>query len=712
MEEAGVDPPVVEGVRRIFLDGIPAKVNASSAEENFLAYYRYGNHSTVDEVPEKTYKALVKDSRKGFTLVLDERVALFMLHCHLTPQGIVDLNTPHKNPRPIFDSSFRPDPWSFSINDWTSKDNEPELTFPGAEMGFMVWLYNLRISYPDEEVCVADDDVSGAFRLMKYHPNCVPLHTSRQCGYCVVNTGGTFGDNTSPSNFDPLGLARRQLAQSLWQKSTEASDWAAEYLPSSVRTAAAPTADEVSSFRRADPDSKNPGVIGSDGRRKSPPHNMHVDDALYADVLRFLRHTILVSVASLFLLLGIPNNPMVPSPLSDDKFEAFYNHERRLVGRRFNSRTLSVGMLDYKREQLVALLQEWLSMPDFGLLDIAHPLGTLENHTRYAVWARCWYFALQNAARRILRTRYHAVKRKFDKKRKTIWCRNRLPQKIQHRVSTLVSRDQAHFLWATKQRSKVTDEVADSVSNLLHFLTVTEDPWEVPLGLIVPRVPHFWSRGDASKKGGGAYCPGLGFWFDLTWSDRVVKGVRDLSLSPKAADYVHINSLEFIVVVLQLAAIKVRLESLTESQAATYFPSGLPDIPVWFGETDNSVSKSWANRATSGSSQGQGLVTVYSELLRTTVVNVECEHVAGKLNIVADDISRNDFSLPLSSRTIQLFRKHSSLESLDYFLPSQEFLQLLTSRLFSKRTPGPCALPRHLGHFVPAGSTTSILPMA
>ena len=305
--------------------------------------------------------------------------------------------------------------------------------------------------------------------------------------------------------------------------------------------------------------------------------------------------------------------------------------------------------------------------------------------------------------------RYHAVKRKFDRKRKAIWYRNRLPQKIQHRISALVSRDQAQFLWATKQRSAISDEIADSVRNILHFLTTNDDPWEVPLGLIIPRTPHFWSRGDASKKGGGAYCPGLGFWFDLTWSDRVVKGVRDLS--PTSPGYVHINSLEFIVVVLQLAAIKVRLGSLTDQQAAKYFPNGRPDIPVWFGETDNSVSKSWANRATSGSSQGQGLVTVYSELLRTTLVNVECEHLAGKLNLVADDISRNDFSLPASCRISQLFQKHSLLESLDYFLPSQELLQLLTSRLFSRRTPEPCVLPMHLGRFVPAGSTISFLPV-
>jgi len=175
---AGVDERVYRDLHQIFCDGIPALCQAEATEENFLAYYRYGNHSTVDEDPEKTCKAMVKDSCKGFTLLLDQRAILLMLHCHLTPQGVVDLNTPHKSPRPIFDSSFRPEPLCWAINDWNSPDNEPTLTFSTAEMEFMVWLYNLQTTYPADEIYLADDDISGTFRLMKCHPNLVPMHSS------------------------------------------------------------------------------------------------------------------------------------------------------------------------------------------------------------------------------------------------------------------------------------------------------------------------------------------------------------------------------------------------------------------------------------------------------------------------------------------------------------------------------------------------------
>ena len=700
---AGVDDSVVADLRRVFLDGIPAKCQAFTTEDNFRAFYEYGNHSTVDDDPAKTYKALVKDNKRGFTLLFDPRVVTLMLHCHLTRQGVVDLNTPYKNPRPIFDSSFRPHPWCFAINDWTSKDHEPPLTFAGAEMGFMVWLYNLRITYPTDEIYIADDDVSGAFRLMKYHPNCMAMHTSLQSGYCVVNTGGTFGDNTSPSNWDPIGLARRQLAWHLWKHDPTVEDRVLPYLPP-LQLAPAPTDDVVLGFRRADADGLNRGVLDTAGERLAPPYNMHVDDALYADIGAHLVHTICTSVAALFDVLGRPDNIQAPSPLSIDKFEAWYNHTRKLVGRRFNSRTMSVGLLPYKKVQLLELLELWVGKTSFDLLAIAHLLGVIENHTKYARWARCWYFSLQNAVRRALFTRFKIIERRYNQKGEEFRLTRQLPPNLLDRVHSLIARDKAQLLWSTRQSFKVDDLMLASIGHLVAYVKDTEDPWEVPLGMIVPREPHFFSRGDASRVGGGAYCPTLRFWFDLGWSQKTRHGANNLPSS--SPDYVHINSLEFIVVILQLAAIHVRLDTMAVAETHTYFPNGRPDIPVWLGETDNSVSKSWENRATASTSQGQGLVSVYAELLRTTQVHTQCEHLAGVLNVVADDISRNDFSLSSHARCVKLFRKHPSLASLDYFVPSPGLVQLLTLRLYSRHTPVPCVLPIALGQFVPGGCTT------
>jgi len=508
----------------------------------------------------------------------------------------------------------------------------------------MVWLYNLRVTYPNLEIYLADDDISGAFCLMKYHPNLVSMHSSRQCGYCVVNTGGTFGNNTNPSNFDPLGLGRRQLAHYLWTAASSAVLTITPYLPA-LNLAPLPTSADVAAFRPADRDTTNPGVLSEDGSRKPPPYNMHVDDALYADVGMHVVHTVCVSILALFWLLGFPTNPLVPSPLSVGKFESFYNHQRKMVGRKFNSQTLSVGLLDYKLDQLQVLLHEWLEKPSFDLLEVATLLGILENHTRYARWARCWFFTLQNAVRFILHGRFKIVNRIFNRSGRIATLRRQLPASLANRLHTILARDKAQLLWSTKQRHAVTAEIRASLEHLLVYTTDATDPWDVPLGLIIPRDHHLSSRGDASFAGGDAYCSTFRFWFDISWSPRTIKGATRTKTS--SDECVHINGLEFIVVILQLAAVLTRLEDCDAgiSDPAVYFPAGIPNIPVWLVEPDNMVSVVWEWKATSASLQGQGLVSVYAKLLRRRHIQTRCEHLAGTLNIVADDISRNDFSL-------------------------------------------------------------------
>ena len=530
---------------------------------------------------------------------------------------------------------------------------------------------------------------------------------SRQCGYFVVNTGATFGDNTSPSNFDPLAAGRRQLAWYLWSSGEDFVPRISQYLPAPIELAPRPTDAEAAEFAAADLDELNPGVINPDGSRKPPPYHMHVDDNMYADVEGHLPRTICASLYSLFCILGLPTNPLVPSPLSNEKFESKYNHQRKLVGRKFDSRKLTVGILDYKIDQLRELLQDWLAKSRFELLELAQLLGILENHTRYARWARCWYYALQNTMRRVLHGRYCIIERFYQRKRKRRAYQQQLPAQLSSRIDVLIARDKAQLLWSTRQKFRITPEVLQCLRALYHYVTTCSDPWEVHLGLIVPRIPHVRSKGDASLIGGGAYSLEFSFWFDIKWSKRTRRGA--CTLRPHQPGFVHINALEFVVIILQLAAVRVRWDSIRHQGDSHHTLPRLPSVLVWKGETDNTVSRSWENKVTAKTSSGQSLVGVYAELLRTSHIHTQCTHIAGVDNIIADDISRNDFSLPYSRRRSQLLRKHPSLQPLDYFLPSPELVQLLESCLFSRQELdfSTLELPSTLGRMLPGSSTIS-----
>jgi hypothetical protein len=92
-----------------------------------------------------TYKTLLKESSRGYCLLFDARMVHFTLNCHLTPNnGLIDIAHPYKKSRPIFDSSFRPEPWCSGINDWTSKQNEPPLHFGPSFHNALTWIYNIE----------------------------------------------------------------------------------------------------------------------------------------------------------------------------------------------------------------------------------------------------------------------------------------------------------------------------------------------------------------------------------------------------------------------------------------------------------------------------------------------------------------------------------------------------------------------------------------
>ena len=93
---------------------------------------------------------------------------------------------------------------------------------------------------------------------------------------------------------------------------------------------------------------------------------------------------------------------------------------------------------------------------------------------------------------------------------------------------------------------------------LYQYLADKSQPWSIAIGHTLSRDPTSISLGDTSQVAGGAYCEPLSFWFDIRWSDYV----RDaLHLHHKHPRHVHINCLEFVVVVPQLAAVITLFES-------------------------------------------------------------------------------------------------------------------------------------------------------
>jgi hypothetical protein len=690
-----VDPDVLKDLERVFTLGVPGYVNASSTQANLAEYVAYGNHKSISAHPALIDKALEKECSRQYVLHADKTIWPFIQNLHCTPMGLVNPDHPYKKPRITFDATVRIKVWSMAVNDWTSIDTEPEIIFGSSLLNYFTYIWNLRISYPTEDIYPGDDDFDGAFKRNKYNPDIVSLHAFMIGAIIYFATGTTFGDATSPSNFEPVARSRQQLAQYLWSRS-DTIDRIQEFLPA-LRFAPEPSKNEQTTFVQANTDSLNPGVLRTDGSRRPPTFDHHVDDALYADIRSSFKQTVASSILALYLILGFPK-PGLRDPLSRDKFNPEYTHTRPSVGVTTNTRTMIVGITDIKRQQVVNELYKWRSAQSFDLLEIATLHGILGALSRWCRWGRVHFFAIQNEIRRILRSKYNATKAVYLRQGRDLIRLAELPNNLMKRLTPLIASDIAKLLWFSKCKYKMSEAIRYEITTMHDYLSDFSLPWELSIAHAIPRTATSESHGDASWEGSAAFSTSLFFWFTLSWSPETL---RRIHLHAKHPDYVHINCLEFLTVLLQLAALITRLE---DSRFAAQFP----EIPMHKCHTDNMPSKSWATKVSSTSFRGQRLVGIHGLLLARTSAGFITDFIEGKKNVTADFISRPQTFFPHPAPFPQQIYQHNGLlTQLDFFLPNPEFLSHLTSMLYSNVWEAPTSLPKMLGQFVPAASITS-----
>jgi hypothetical protein len=108
-----------------------------------------------------------------------------------------------KKDRVIFNASFL----LHAYRNLVSNDDEPTIIFGSTWTNFLCSIYNLHITYPDKEIYLMDDDVVAAFHQVKYHPNVISAKACSAGQYLSVPTQSTFGDKSSPLEFEPFAQA-------------------------------------------------------------------------------------------------------------------------------------------------------------------------------------------------------------------------------------------------------------------------------------------------------------------------------------------------------------------------------------------------------------------------------------------------------------------------------------------------------------------------
>ena len=98
--------------------------------------------------------------------------------------------------RHISNSYFLVRPESQSINTWASKLIERPLYFRGSFSTTLIWIYNLRITYPDLGIYLGDNNVTNAFKWVKNNPSIVAMCGVTPIKHAVLGfyNGQKFGN--------------------------------------------------------------------------------------------------------------------------------------------------------------------------------------------------------------------------------------------------------------------------------------------------------------------------------------------------------------------------------------------------------------------------------------------------------------------------------------------------------------------------------------
>ena len=171
-----VSPEDLKHMHRILDSGCPAKFIWEESADNKEVFIRRGNNPSVDKNPEIVNKTVNDKEGKSHVLPFPRYLLRASPYGRCTPQTIIPgkLNAvtgEKKKSRLCWDGTTKVHWWETTMNEVTPMDLEAVITFGYVYMSFCIWIYNLRISFPKEDILLAFIDISSCFRWPRIHPD-------------------------------------------------------------------------------------------------------------------------------------------------------------------------------------------------------------------------------------------------------------------------------------------------------------------------------------------------------------------------------------------------------------------------------------------------------------------------------------------------------------------------------------------------------------
>jgi hypothetical protein len=398
-------------------------------------------------------------------------------------------------------------------------------------------IWNMRITYPSEELLQHTDDIDAAFRRILYHPVLAPVFSYVFQEFSIVPVGNIFGSRSAPSWFTIVAELRAHMANVL-DYSYKLSDPLVVDLQFPPESRGSVDAHQPV---RAIADDLHSGVVSllPSPSTLAHHHAMFVDDNVLVALRRCAPQAVAAALGSAYDCFGSPElNARRGSVISQTKFDP-----RLLVcvlfvlGLLIDTHSMTVTWPEEKRAAARALLDEWLSnRTSRSPRDAAQLLGIIRHGAFLSVAGNFLSIRLQWVLS------HHAS---FAD----------LPSKGRSRTRR----------WWSSYKIHIPDSVYNDLRLLRRSLAEPEavSIWSRPIGLLIDRSPTCVVYSDASYGGIGGWSGSLQFLWRITRSELIQCGfaMREIDASGEAlrceageasGSALHINLLEFVAIIINL----------------------------------------------------------------------------------------------------------------------------------------------------------------
>ena len=591
--------------KRMFSEGVPLLGHFVSPSAELPAGDRYNNHPAVKENYAAVEQKFAKEEEKSFHIHLPRFMLYFIVGIMLNPlqwawqkgKGRICVDCTNGPDGPDTDGSANthiPKP---------SEDNAdecPPVFYMTAFQRFLINIWRLRITHPEQDILLHRDDIDAAFRRILYAPDIAIAFAYVFGPYVIVPVGMVFGTRSAPLFFSMASDIRADIA-------TTGDLHVSQPLHSLTANIRLPELPDPQDLTPAIPDAKNMPL--SVFEQENYNNDSFVDDNGVCAIQERIIPALQQSLLSAFVLFGWPTNDRRGSCIAPDKWDPLVSFTVLFLGYLINSRTLMVTWPYYKRKALLDEIMAALATRSRCITPklAASILGKIRSVYDVAPWGPYISFSLSEALKK-------ATRAAFRNKRS----------------------------WWARGKVRISASVREDLRFLCTYLSEPEfsPVWSRYIGLLIPRVATHQFLSDASYEGVGGWSPDFQVMWRLSREDLLLLGFP-LKLATSAdgepdmdAAGLHINPLEFIAAIINLWLLLKCIQDLPPCETGYI-------VDLW---SDNTSALSWMKvTAATRNPDLQPLARFASALLvqaSRLLTRVQPVHIPGKENVEADALSR------------------------------------------------------------------------